>query len=182
MPFSLIVARLSFFCSAFFVKDHPAFCKDPNDFISPGPAFEVPDAGLKFLSCNDALTKLKAAFGIKYDGDSQQCKNFDGNTKRFVDIIGAKCCGGAAKTFCPPTPAPSPAEKKAKEASDKARADLKKSNPNATPAELEAAGKKAFDASTAGSNSAALFTSPNVAAEEEAAKTGTCRGTGGVTV
>ena len=47
------------------------------------------------------------------------------------------------------------AEKKAKEASDKAIADLKKSNPNATDAELAAAGKKAFDASIAESAGAA---------------------------
>ena len=42
--------------------------------------------------------------------------------------------------------------KKATEARDKAIADLKKSNPDATPAELEAAGKKAFAASIAESN------------------------------
>ena len=43
-------------------------------------------------------------------------------------------------------------EVKATEASDKAKADLLKSNPDATPAELEAAGKKAYDASIKESN------------------------------
>ena len=43
-------------------------------------------------------------------------------------------------------------EAKATEARDNAKAALLKSNPDATPAELEAAGKKAFDASMAESN------------------------------
>ena len=43
-------------------------------------------------------------------------------------------------------------EAKATKASDKAKADLLKSNPKATPAELKAAGKKAYDASIIESN------------------------------
>ena len=113
-------------------------------------------------ACADATTSGK---GGASDG-ANDCEFEEGeDTKGFTKIttyVAANCCGGKKSACAASEPKVDAAaakkaadEKKAKEASDKAKADFKKSNPNATDAEVEAAGKKAFDASIAESAGAA---------------------------
>ena len=81
------------------------FCKDPSDFTSrlAPDGFSIDNN--KFTSCTDALANIKATFGIKYTGDSQQCEDFNESLQGIVNFIGTKCCVGG-KTFCPFAPAP----------------------------------------------------------------------------